>query len=50
MLPPSLKMPPPLDALLPEKVLLVTVVLEKAAMAPPSRPALLPEKVLLVNR
>src|SRR5436190_3347366 len=41
--------PPPKVALLPEKVLLVTVRGPPLAMAPPSSLALLPEKVLLVT-
>ena len=43
---PTGKRPP---ALLPEKVLLVTVSVPTLAMPPPPMPALLPEKVLLVT-
>ena len=42
-------MPPPLHALLPEKVLLVTVSEPPLEMPPPPLYALLAEKVLLVT-
>src|SRR6266702_3733642 len=47
----SLQMAPPPGALLPEKVLLVTLSVPARLfmMAPPLKPALLPEKVLLVT-
>ena len=46
---PELRMPPPLLALLPEKVLLLTVSPPKLEIPPPAWPALLPEKVLLLT-